>query len=69
MTSERFVLHCPNCGQVPGVSPSDDPDDVDDVSSDDVIDEEVFESEAGPVARLRCPRCGRWVNPDLAEPD
>ncbi len=69
MTGERFVLHCPTCGKVSGVAPTTDPDDIDDVSSEDAIAEEVFESEAGPVSRVRCPRCGRWLNPDLAEPE
>ena len=68
MTNQRYVLHCPSCGRVPGVAPSEDPDDRADASSDDVIEEQVFESASGPVTRVRCPRCGRWVSSDLAEP-
>lgn len=69
MTTERFVLHCPTCGRVTGLAPTDDSDDAAGASGDDVIEEDVFESSAGPVTRVRCPKCGRWLNPDLAEPD
>jgi hypothetical protein len=69
VADQRYVLHCPHCGRVPGVAPVADPDDTSDASSDDVIDEQTFESSGGPVTRVRCPRCGRWVNSDLAEPE
>ena len=66
---ERYVLNCPHCGQVEGYVP--DAFDVDGpgaAASDDVIEEEVVATPAGPATRIRCPRCGRWLRPDRARP-
>ncbi|MGC9455359.1 MAG: hypothetical protein ACP5HU_10920 [Phycisphaerae bacterium] len=69
MPTQRFVLHCPTCGRVTVTAPAVDPDDIDGTSDDDVLEEQEFETPAGPVTRVRCPRCGRWLSTDLAEPD
>jgi hypothetical protein len=36
--------------------------------SEGLIEEQEFQTEHGPVTRIRCPRCGQWTQPDRAEP-
>ncbi len=70
MSDERYILECPQCGRVEGYRPDfsgeDDPFGV--TSADSLIEEEIVSTPAGPAMRLRCPRCGRWVDPKRARP-
>ena len=69
MTGEKYLLDCPDCGQVEGYVPSDfDEDERAPADPDMIIEEDVVRTSAGPATRVRCPRCGRWIRPDRAHP-
>jgi ribosomal protein S27AE len=71
MSEEKFIISCPNCGPVEGYLSSDQDQEQEEIqeSSEDLIEEQVFDLEGLPVTRLRCPRCGRWVPADQAAPE
>jgi len=74
MNGDKYVISCPHCGRVEGYSSTLEEEErdrdkaVEDTDVDSGIEEDVFEMEGVPVRRIRCPRCGSWISPDLAAP-
>jgi len=71
MLDEKYVLDCPSCGRIEGYVPSagrlgDDPSEPDD--ADNLIESQVVQTITGPTTRLRCPKCGTWVEGDRGWP-
>lgn len=72
MTDEKYILDCPHCGDVAGYASTElqgEREDVAPPDEDSVIEEDVFETSSGPVQRVRCPQCGRWVSTDRMRPE
>lgn len=71
MEGELYIIACPRCGSVEGFLPAGAEDrERDDMVAEveDFIEEREFDTDGGPVSRVRCPRCGTWVDADLARP-
>ena len=69
MQGELFIIDCPRCGRIEGYAPAEE-DDVDpavgdeDESADEV---EFFDRDGKPIHKIRCPRCGGWVQPERTQ--
>ncbi|MFW6061208.1 MAG: hypothetical protein ACOC93_00215 [Planctomycetota bacterium] len=64
---QRYSLDCPRCGRVEGVGQTG----VEDLAStpEETIEERLVEDlEGHPERKVRCPRCGTWVEADRAHP-
>jgi ribosomal protein S27E len=70
MDGEKYIVKCPDCGEVEGYmsSPIGEDEEAGLGDSEAQIDEEVFDTSSRPVAQVRCPQCGRWLSPYLARP-
>jgi predicted RNA-binding Zn-ribbon protein involved in translation (DUF1610 family) len=69
MTEEKYILNCPDCGQVEGFVGDLNPDEEDDLPQAEMtIEQRTVLTPTGPETRLRCPACGRWLQGDRARP-
>jgi len=68
MQEEKYVLNCPRCGRVEGYIASATDDEDAGPESDALITEQHVRAVNGPATRMRCPRCGTWINPDRIRP-
>lgn len=70
MATEKYVLYCRRCGPVEGYLGEELADEQHDehgvLEADALIEFDTFDTDAGPVTRLRCPRCGEWADADSA---
>ena len=63
MAQETYIIDCSVCGEVPGyvrLGPEDDL--TGGPTAEGVVDEDEVETTRGPADRVRCPKCGRWVD-------
>ena len=66
MQGEIFIINCPRCGPVEGYAPTDE-DAVEPAMGDEEVvadEQEFFARDGVPVHKIRCPRCGGWVEPE-----
>ena len=69
MQDEKYILDCPKCGTVEGYLPCEsEEEDAELETSDEMLDEEEFETEGVPITRVYCPQCGSWIPPDRVRP-
>lgn len=64
---DRLILHCPRCGRVEGYLPAEDEEQPPGAGEQE-IEEETFEGFHGPQMRVRCPKCGQWLETKREEP-
>ncbi len=70
MGQEKYVVNCPGCGRVEGfVSSVNGYDDEEDSPEAEMsIEQQDVRTSGGQSTRIRCPRCGRWLQPDRIRP-
>ncbi len=70
MNGEKYIIRCPRCGDVEGyvAACGEDEDDTGPGDADGDTEAVAFETEGHPITRIRCPRCGSWLNPEMARP-
>ena len=65
---ERYLIRCPNCGPIEGTLPENNYErDTGPETSDEEIETEEFETQGHPITKVRCPKCGAWLDADELE--
>ena len=66
MQGEIFIINCPRCGRLEGYAPTEE-DTLEPALGDEdaaADEQEFFARDGHLVHKIRCPRCGGWVEPE-----